>query len=151
MLCFKKNTWKVVLVWHLDILGDPGVVSQVGINGSESFQEWVRELLGCYSKQTSSMTHLNTCLSEATIYRAAFLILLYEGVCLQTWLFTVPVWLVQESFQNWTLPYSTYQFKLLKDRLLSILDRHVQEIILHSLKVKYFSSVTQEDRMKAAQ
>ena len=32
------------------------------------------------------------------------------------------------------LSYSTYQFKSLKDRLLSILDRHVQEIILHSLK-----------------
>ena len=40
--------------------------------------------------------------SEASIYRAAFVIFLCKGVNLQTRLFGVPVWLVQESFQNWT-------------------------------------------------
>ena len=38
--------------------------------------------------------------SEASIYQAAFVILLYEGVSRQTRLFAVPVWLVQEGFQN---------------------------------------------------
>ena len=36
--------------------------------------------------------------SEASIYPAAFVILLYEEVYLQTRLFAVPIWLVQESF-----------------------------------------------------
>ena len=31
------------------ILGDPETVSRVGINGAESFQERVREPVGCYS------------------------------------------------------------------------------------------------------
>ena len=37
-------------------------------------------------------------------YHAAFVIFLYEGAKLQTRLFAavVPVWLVQESFRNWT-------------------------------------------------
>ena len=35
--------------------------------------------------------------SDTGIYRAPFVIFLYEGVYLQTRLFVVPVWLVQES------------------------------------------------------
>lgn len=86
------------------------------------------------------MTHLNTCLSEASIYRAAFLILLYEGVCLQT-LYTFHCTCLARAGEfskldtgMMILSYSTYQFKSLKDCLLGILARHVQEIILHSLK-----------------
>ena len=38
--------------------------------------------------------------SEASIYHAAFMIFLYRGVYLQTRLFVVPVWLMQESSQE---------------------------------------------------
>ena len=38
-----------------------------------------RESPGCYSYRTSSTTHLNACL-EASIYRTAFVIFLYDGV-----------------------------------------------------------------------
>ena len=31
------------------ILGDPGAVNCVRKNGGESFQEWAREPVGCYS------------------------------------------------------------------------------------------------------
>ena len=38
--------------------------------------------------------------SEASIYHAAFMMFLYRGVYLQTRLFIVPVWLMQESSQE---------------------------------------------------
>ena len=44
------------------ILGDPGAVSWVRKNGVESFQEWARVPLGCYSWRTSFTTYSNNCL-----------------------------------------------------------------------------------------
>lgn len=44
------------------ILGDPGVASWVRKNGVESFQEWARVPLGCYSRRTSFTTYSNNCL-----------------------------------------------------------------------------------------
>ena len=49
-------------LWACRILGDPGAVNWVRINGSESFQEQVRKPLGCDSFRTSSTTHSNACL-----------------------------------------------------------------------------------------
>ena len=50
--------------------------------------------------------------SEASIYHAAFIIFLYRGVYLQTRLFVVPVWLMQESSQEKlkTIFYSCTKF-----------------------------------------
>lgn len=50
--------------------------------------------------------------SEASICHAAFMIFLYRGVYLQTWLFIVPVWLMQELFQEKlkTIFYSCTKF-----------------------------------------
>ena len=56
---FSDNAF--LFCWLLTILGDPGAVSRVGINGGESFQERAREPLGCYSWRTSSTTHWNAC------------------------------------------------------------------------------------------
>ena len=41
--------------------------------------------------------------SKASIYHAAFVIFLYRGVYLQTQLFIVPVWLMQESSKSMKL------------------------------------------------
>ena len=60
-----------------------------GNTAAKVFQERVREPLGYYSSRTSSTTHSNACLwlgsknvflpqSEASIYRAAFVVFLYE-------------------------------------------------------------------------
>ena len=50
--------------------------------------------------------------SEASIYNAAFMIFSYRGVYLQTRLFVVPVWLMQESSQEKlkTIFYSCTKF-----------------------------------------
>lgn len=65
MLDGKENgcsLWIFSLRNVASMLGEAGVISQVEINGGESFQERVREPLGCYSLQTSSTTHSNVCL-----------------------------------------------------------------------------------------
>ena len=99
--CYVFSSWP--------ILGDPGTISRVGINGGESFQERAREPLRCYST-----THSNTCLwlflwpiGGQHLWRC-FRDLLIRGTnYLQTLLYALPLWLVQESFlqksfqRNW--------------------------------------------------
>ena len=56
---------RVALRWLAcshSILGNQGAVSWVGKNGGESFQERMKETLGCYPLQTSSTTYSNAAL-----------------------------------------------------------------------------------------
>ena len=76
------------------IRGDPGAVGQGRNNGGESFQERAQSNV-CLWLDTKKITFRAH--SEASIYRAALVIFLYEEVYLQTRLFA-PVWLVYESF-----------------------------------------------------
>ena len=76
------------------IRGDPGAVGQGRNNGGESFQERAQSNV-CLWLDTKKITFRAH--SEASIYRAALVIFLYEEVYLQTRLFA-PVWLVYENF-----------------------------------------------------
>ena len=90
--CYISSSWP--------ILGDPGTISRVGINGGESFQERAREPLRCYST-----THSNTCLwlfllpiGGQHLWRCFRDLLIRGTYYLQTRLYALPLWLVQESF-----------------------------------------------------
>ena len=54
------------------------------------FSKTGERTLGCYSWQ----------LIETSICHATFVIFLYKGVYLETRMFAVPVWLVEESFEK---------------------------------------------------
>ena len=90
--CYISSSWS--------ILGDPGTISRVGINGGESFQERARQPLRCYST-----THSNTCLwlflwpiGGQHLWRCFRDLLIRGTYYLQTLLYALPLWLVQESF-----------------------------------------------------